>query len=398
MISLYIYVYTIIAIFSIVTIIKPNLDKKLYPIGMLVLSLFLCLRFGQGADYPGYLAIYHLAKEAFDPSYGVGYYIKNIHSEIGWQLIMILLHCIKMDFQVFVVILSGIMMWLTHLFIKRFCNEYKSVALVLIYPTVYLTYYFSGLRQGLAMIIFSGILLNLLLERKYIKYFVGVLLLSTVHKASLIYLIVPIIIHLSKKWFIIGSVFSVAVAMSMILEPIREIINNIAVAIGVSPGYFGEPSVGWLSLLERSIMLFLITILWKFNDKKESNNSIIEVLLKIYYAGFLIYICLCSNAFVSSRLVIAFKMLEMVIIPLLLTGAHMKVRKIVMIGVLCISTVMTYKNLNTYAAKYHDDINGWNYPYVTIFNQEDILVHRDEYVSEYPDEMYNFYEHEYFWQ
>ena len=49
-------------------------------------------------------------------------------------------------------------------------------------------------------------------------------------------------------------------------------------------------------------------------------------------------------------------------------------------------------SLNYYASSYYEGISGWNYPYVTIFNQEDILKYREEYVNE----EHEFREHEYF--
>ena len=85
MISLYIIVFFIVAIFALMTIIKPQLDKSLYYMSLGILTLFICLRFGQGPDYPGYMYIYELADRIFETGYGLKGYLEQVHSEIGWK-------------------------------------------------------------------------------------------------------------------------------------------------------------------------------------------------------------------------------------------------------------------------------------------------------------------------
>ena len=117
--SIYIAIFLIVAFMSLVVIIKPQYDKVVYWISFIVMTLFLCFRYGQGTDYTGYFAIYHLAQEAFDPEYGISFFMNNVHSEIGWQLIMIFLQFAKIDFQIFVLAVSGLMMCFTHYHSER---------------------------------------------------------------------------------------------------------------------------------------------------------------------------------------------------------------------------------------------------------------------------------------
>ena len=383
--SLYIVILGIIAVCTVITLVKPEYDKWLYYVCLAVMTLFLMLRFGQGTDYPGYLCIYETADVVFGPEGSFSQYLNMIHAEIGWKLCMVLFKFFDMDFWIVTAFFAAITMWPTHIAISNFCGKYRVVALLLLYPTVYLTYYFSGIRQGFAMAMFFGILLKRAIDKKYISYVLGVILLSTIHTASLCYLIVPIVLILNKKYFVLGAVLSTVFSMAMILDPVRELITNIAVSIGASSGYFGEPSISWFSLLERFLMLGFILLLYRQVKQREVLQERIDPLLKIWITGFLIYICLLSNSFVSSRLAIMFKMGEFLLIPILLEEAQVKIRNLVVASILGLSALMSYKNINSYASAYYEGISGVNYPYVSIFNRQNILQYREEFVNEYYD-------------
>lgn len=381
MLSLYLCVYIFVAVLSVVTIMKPKLDKKIYLITFGVMTLFLAIRFGQGTDYPGYMCIYETASIVFDPRFGFFEYLRKIHSEVGWKCIMVLFQWIKADFWIVTLVIALVTMWCTYQGINRFCLKYRTLALLLLYPTVYLTYYFSGMRQGLAMAFFWGVLLNKLLNKKYLQYVLGVILISTIHSASLCYLIIPVIVLVNRKIFIFGIIVSAAMSLGMLFDPVREIIKIIATTIGASSNYFMAYSISWLSLAERMLMLGLILIVVsQCKDNKELMERV-QPLLRIYVLGFLVYICLMTNTFVSSRLAIMFKMSEIVLIPMLLEGVQNKVRNYCFVVLVSISTIMTYKNINSYVDQknYFEEINGWNYPYVSIFNREDILKYRKEF-------------------
>ena len=88
--SLYICVFAIIVGCTWLTLVNSNFDKTLYYIGLCLLSVFLCLRFGQGADYASYWSIYQQAEKALNPSIGFMEFNRTTHSEIGWKCLMVL--------------------------------------------------------------------------------------------------------------------------------------------------------------------------------------------------------------------------------------------------------------------------------------------------------------------
>lgn len=382
--SLYLLVFGLVGILTLITMVRSQLDKPAYVIGFSAMTLLLVLRFGQGTDYPGYMYIYEMTNMLFDPKDGFGAYMTRIHSEIGWKFLMIFFQLLKTDFRVVVIILSLSIMWCTNLGINRFCEKHKTLALFILYPTIYLTYYFSAMRQGIAMAIFFGVLLDKLLKKNYVQYIIGVILISTIHSASLCYLILPIALKINKKTFGICIVSGVLFSIAMIFDPIREVIKNIAVMAGASAGYFGTISLNWFSLVERTLMLSVIIVLIsRYKDNCDAMNRIAPI-LRIYIIGFLVYICLFTNAFVSSRLAAMFKMSEFILIPMMIEEIEKKVKYIYVICLVCITSLIVYKNMNSYVAqgKYYESINGWNFPYVTIFNKEDILKYREEFTND----------------
>lgn len=241
------------------------------------------------------------------------------------------------------------------------------------------------------MAIFYGILLPKLLDKKYLYYIFCVLAISTIHKSSVLYFIIPVILFVNQRIWKLAIAGSLVLGIGMALEPVQMMIAKLAVFMGASSGYFGTVKVSWVSLAERLLMLALILILWVQNKEHLEIRCKATSLLKIYVTSVLIYVALCSNSFVSSRLAIMFKMAEIVLIPILLEGVSGKLRKAMGVFLLGTMTVMMYKNLNFYSETYYEGISGYNLPYVTIFNQKDILNYRPEYVNE----NYNFEEHEY---
>lgn len=186
--SIYIGIFLLLCVSAGFVLIKDKLDKWLYYLDFIILTLFLCLRFGQGMDYSSYHHLYTLAPDTFDMQ--APFWEK--HGEIGWQCLMVLGKMFHVEFWVIMSLLSLLTMICVHLFIWDYCEKYKTLALVLLYPTVYLTYFFSAVRQGFVMAVFFGILLKWLLHNRYIPYMVGVLLLGTIHTAALLYLILPV--------------------------------------------------------------------------------------------------------------------------------------------------------------------------------------------------------------
>ena len=102
----------------------------------LVLTAVLCIRFAQGRDYRTYWMMYH---------YGDG------HSEFLWRCITTILNNAGVPFEAFIFGISLFMMYGIRRAVLRF-SPYHCFSLLLLYPTIYFSYFFSALWAGILII------------------------------------------------------------------------------------------------------------------------------------------------------------------------------------------------------------------------------------------------------
>lgn len=163
--------------------------KNMYTLLFIVLTFILAFRYGQGSDYYAY----YLQFDGVDASSSL---LSNslYHGELGWYIILVISKRLGMNFDFFIGILSIVMMGSIYRAIKRY-SPYGITSLLLLYPTFYLTYFFSAIRQGLLMSIFLGFGLELLLEKRNVKYIFLIIALSFIHKSAIILLILPLALY-----------------------------------------------------------------------------------------------------------------------------------------------------------------------------------------------------------
>ena len=115
---LYHLVFALLLFGAVIEYWQRKTPKILYVVCFLVLTGMLCLRFGQGTDYVSYRMIYYTipANLAGTINYG------HAKAEIGWRLITMLFRMAGLKFEVFVILLSLLQMWLMWRFVKRYCQ------------------------------------------------------------------------------------------------------------------------------------------------------------------------------------------------------------------------------------------------------------------------------------
>lgn len=157
----------------------------------------------------------------------------------------------------FVFFISFITMFVTLRLIKNH-SPYKILSLFILYPSYYLTYFFSGFRQGLVISIFIGIGIDMLYKRKYLRYCLLILLLSLIYTSAILLLIIPFILKFKNIGFgksilfvIIGILFVYFFGMWNHLY--SSLLSGISV-IDFKVSVFG--------LLNRFIMFFVIYVLY----------------------------------------------------------------------------------------------------------------------------------------
>ena len=180
--SLYIIAGGILLLGAIYEVLNRKTSNFLYFVFFLGLVLMLCFRYGQGTDYFAYQYIYELMPETLSIN-ELKASASSLHSEIGWKWLCAFFKMLGMDFYMFSGIIGTVTMLLLNNFIQKFCPM-KLTALLIAYPTLYLTSISSGLRQALVMCFFLGIMLDWYLKNKKWRYIVFVLLCISIHTSS----------------------------------------------------------------------------------------------------------------------------------------------------------------------------------------------------------------------
>lgn len=367
--SLYIVIYVLLLVIGLFSAILNKNFRILYRFTFILLTLMLCLRYGQGVNYFSYETIYNLAPVDFRFDYI--YYSNTVHAEIGWKIINHFAKLAGIEFKILIIIISLIEMLFLNRFVKLYCRS-KNIALLLIYPTLYLTYCFSAIRQGLVICVFLGFVLELILKKEYSIFIIAILLLSSIHSVALIILICPFILKINMKVlykvlpiaFIIGVMFSIG-----LFRPILTYISK----IGSLDYYISSISINYFALFERIIMTLLILYMFAiFKDKAEDN--VIEEITKMYIFGTIIYLVFFWNSTLASRIGYIFKVLEIALISTMIIKMP-KFKSVLLLIVFVLLTFMFTKNIESYIDQglYYNEINVINYPYISLFNEEDII-------------------------
>lgn len=367
--SLYLIVFLFLMVLSVWEFVK-GAGKKQYYIALGVLSFLLVFRYGQGTDYLSYSELFYATPRLFDFQELLS---AGLHGEPGWVFICALFRQLDLPFELLVILLSVLFMWLLHRFIHRYC-KYSVFALLLAFPTIYMTYAVSVLRQAFALFVFLGILLPLLEKRKYILYCLITAGCALIHSSALVFLAAPFLRFFYLNWRRMAILSVLAAVGGFLLSKLMFYIPQL--------NYYSYSTPNVLAIGERcSSTLVMALAFWKYlavKPEKRPENKIISMLLQIYLLGTLIYLFFWWNALISSRFCIYFKAVEIALFVLAIkSGGKRALAVAVYCLVLC--AVLYYKNIDSYILQgnYYDFVNVFNYPWISIFNRERILDYRN---------------------
>ena len=363
--SLYIIVGIVLLLCSWYEFSVKRTNKALYYTLFFGLMLMLCLRYGQGTDYFAYQYIYELLPKTLNPITLAA--SSSLHSEIGWKFLCAFSRILGLHFYVFVAIIGVITMYFLHLFIQKYC-PLKITALFIAYPTLFLTYIFSGMRQALVICFFLGVLLDLYLKKKHTLYFILVLLCSLIHTSSLILLVLLLGRINSKQqdqfivfsWFI-GVLFAV---LNIRISFLGRVFTN------------EDSSISYIAVAERLLTYIVIRHIYG-NYKRHTNekNEFLDTIMYIYSICMLLYGIFFSMPTVASRTCYFFKAVEIVVITVLLNNSK-KVHSeasFLYTYIALLALVMLYKNIDSYIMQgnyYKAYRSAWSFPYNNIFIEE----------------------------
>lgn len=350
-------------------------NENLYLFVLLVMTLLLCFRFGQGTDYFNYYNPYELEVGAHN-----SYFHKSLsHTEWGWYAMLLTIRKLDIPFECFIAFVSVVMMFSLYRVLKL--SPYKMTSLLLFFPTYYLTYCFSALRQGLAVCLFLGFGLKLLLEGKVWRYCIFVILLGLIHSAALILLILPIVLRFSEKQLTFFAVLAFIGSFVLSRLPLFKALAF----IGERAMYLEEAEFSMGAMM---IRMFLFYIIWRLHHLGEAKDSVLFreecKLFKLYFSGVILFLLFSFFGIISQRLSMPMKTLEIVLIPVLfyrnraLLFNYKKTRfqeiAVYMVLIIMMMNVECLKNVNSYIDQqgYHG-VSLMNYPYISVFDEERLL-------------------------
>lgn len=355
-----------------------SINRKIYYSLLLVLSVFLIFRYGQGTDYFGYKSIFNYIIN----TNGNEIFASDLHTEFGFKIIILVLKSLYLPFEVLIGLFAVISMFLTHKAIVKFVSlKYSALALLLLFPTVYLTYFYSGIRQGLVIALFISTLLPALLEKSYVKYYLICLFGVSMHFSSFLLLFVPLISILDRKGFVIIFLASV---LFLALSAITDLWQFLYLKTNFL--YFGSSGLSLFGLLDRLAMAIFIIVI----AKEQSDIPLkLQMLIKIYFVGFCLAMAFAYVPLLSHRITAPLKALEIILVPSLFSISNSNVKNYkknaipaVIFVIILYCCVFTVKNIHSYIDQQnYVNTNILSYPYISVFSRDKILNVLPEFIE-----------------
>lgn len=352
---MYVGILVVLIVCAIVEehLIDEKVKKYLFTSVFLILTFMLALRYGQGTDYEGYRQNY----------YGIDH-----HSEVGYRILAHTLRDIGIPFEIFIFIIAVFQMFCIYRAIMIH-SPYKCMSLAILYPTIYLTYFYSAIRQGILIAFFLGFMVGWLQEAQYKKLFFAILVLSLFHWTALLLIPMLFIHKISHRtlYFLLG----VAIVAGILLYMIP---SEFFVSFGIFnlTYYTQNKAVSYLGCAERIFFFALITVLY-YKLVPDKDTSDIMAWYKLYLYGFALSMAAVAWGTISSRLGAVPKSLEVLLLPYFMKECDDRKRKILKLSILFYIIIMTCKNINSYIVQgmqYYYDCNIFTYPYISVFQRD----------------------------
>lgn len=333
---------------------------------LLGLTLFLCLRYGQGSDYFSYGHIYR----ELPPNLWTALRSGNIHSEPGWKALCVLCRGVGMPYPLFVALLGLLQMALLTRFLGRYCRR-KVLALLLCWHTLYLTYFFSILRQGLALAMLLGLLLPWLERKRFGRYFLGCAACALLHSSALILVLLPLLQLIPWKLEQLLILTGLAWAAGLLLAggAFRGLLTR--VLPGAVVRYLEEGQVSLFAAGERLVSYGAVYLCW--HRYAEKSDARMRLLMGIATVGLLLYGGTLWAPLVASRTAYYCKAVEIGLLSTLLPRRGWQGRAVFGFC-LVLAAGMHAKNILSYIGQlpYYETVNLLNYPYVAVLWKEKI--------------------------
>ena len=373
---IYFLLYLTVLILALLSL-KRDISDFTIALVVIVITALMVFRYGQGTDYFAYNYLIErniTFHDAFTET-------TDNHGEIGFRILAVLFHGRT---ALMLAAISLYDMAMTARFLWKHCTN-KAFTLLLFVPSVLLTYYFSAIRQGIVLATFLGAGISLVERKAWKRYMLMCLALAMVHSVALVLLAVPFLEKVSlKAELAVFLPLSMAVGILISIPATRQYLLLIPV-IGRYISIYPAGSVGIGTIANRIITL-VIMMLFYYSWKEETGLQEDDPWwIKAYLFGQILYFALMPYMLIATRVYICFKVLELWFVPNMMLRNN-RYRQIVAVYFIMLMTFVYVSNINSCIreAGYNDSVNCINYPYISVFNKEDIWEYRA------PDQYYQY--------
>ena len=335
---------------------------------LVALTFLLAFRYGQGTDYFSYNVL-------FNENYSISRALKNGigHGEIGFKLLCAVFNG---NYQAFVFFVSLYQGFLLYRFLKKHCDN-MGFSLLLFIPTIFLTYYFSAIRQGIVVATFIGIGISLIESKSWKSYVLMCVILSTIHSVALVYLLIPLVTRV-RHYFSLALFLPVSAVIGVLLG--SEFGIGILLRIPYIGQYLGsylKIGYSWFAIAERVVTLTLVLLLYRAS--KFFKNGHDPWWIKAYILGYILYFTLMPFSTLSTRTLVCYRVLEVMFIPNMIKNTKGSIKLVTTCGFLALTIVMYVHHVDGYLKQgnYYSNVNILNYPYVSVFDKASLWSYRE---------------------
>lgn len=262
---------------------------------------------------------------------------------------------ISTDFHGWLFIIALVSGTATMYALKKYSSTFGMSCYLFITTTMF-TYLVNGMRQYICIsILFASI--GLIIEKKFWRFLVVVLLVSTIHQSALIFILVYFLANIrpwsGKMYIIMALAMIVGLQFDKLLPMFGSMLEETQYAGYVS--YISTEGVG--SNIIRLVIAAIPCVL-AFIGKKvihEENNEVINLSINMSVINFCLYfIATFSSGMVVGRITTYFDIFNLILLPWLLEHVfEQKSRKIMVF--FCIVFYVLYF--------YYQMVITWNMPY-----------------------------------
>lgn len=334
------YLLVLSFIMSWIALEKKSLNRKSFWVPLIVLVLFASIRsYHVGTDGRTYVI-------PFISQLDVEYFQLQENIEIGYQLLEYLLLSLTSDYfwLFFVTALIVVYCYLT--IIKKYSVNYWFSVFLFITLGVY-TFFFNGLRQGLAMAIFA-LALPYLLEKRLIPYLIICFLASLFHLTALFMIPFYFLVNLRIKPFykILATFLGSLLFSGFLINYISASNDRYESYAAVDQEGGGYVTLGFYTILV--FIIYIISHIYKIKDRK------LMQLFAFYAIGvvFIIPIAILgANPSGPQRLLTYFTWTLILILPIIfkrINNIYITSSAVILFTIYFILTTSTFSNLSPY--------------------------------------------------